>query len=682
MKTDASLAAMPIELQAVHTIRTLAMDAVQKANSGHPGTAMALAPLAYVLWRRHLRFNPVNPQWPDRDRFVLSAGHASMLLYSLLHLTGYDLDLDQLKQFRQWDSRTPGHPERGHTAGVEVTTGPLGQGLSNAVGLAIAERMLAARFNRPDHAIVDHRTYAICSDGDLMEGIGHEAASLAGHQKLGKLICFYDDNKISIAGSTSLTFTEDVATTFGAAGWRTIRVADANDLDGLDQAIQLAKSESMRPTMILIRSHIGYGSPHRQDTKEAHGEPLGEEEVRLTKRAYGWPEDETFLVPAAVREHFRPLVEEGERRESDWRGRFLEYHRAHPAEAAEFERVIARRLPEGWEKACTEFHEPETAEATRSSSGSVIQRLAESVPELVGGSADLDPSTKTFIRSSKNHDAEHPGGRNLQFGVREHVMGGIVNGIAAHGGLRPFGATFFVFSDYMRPAIRIAALSRLPSIFVYTHDSIGLGEDGPTHQPIEHLASLRAMPNVRVIRPADARETAEAWQAALERIDGPTVLVLTRQKLPPMDRSRGGAGWHRGAGRGAYVLREVPDEEADLTLLATGSEVVVAMGAADLLGQEGIRVRVVSMPSWELFLEQGDLYRSEVFGEPDGLRLSVEAAASFGWDRWVNPRGSSVAIDRFGASAPGDTNMEKFGFTAAAVAERARTLIKSRRRTS
>jgi len=663
-----------IDRLSVDTIRTLSMDAVQAANSGHPGTAMALAPVIYEVWKDHLRFDPHQPDWADRDRFVLSNGHACMLLYSTLHLAGYDLPLEDIKRFRQWGSKAPGHPERLHTAGVEVTTGPLGQGIANAVGLAIAERMMAARFNQSGHTVVDHHTIAIAGDGCLMEGISYEACSLAGHLKLGKLIVLYDDNKISIAGSTQLAFTEDVEARFKACGWQTIRVGDANDLAAIDRAMKEAKADRDRPTMILVRSIIGFGSPHRAGTKEAHGEPLGADEVKLTKRVYGWPEDAQFLVPDEVRAHLAGWVERGKAWTTEWRSRFDLYKRDYPELAAEFERVMRGELPRGWETSLDGLGADGKPEATRDSGSKAIQKLAAALPEMVGGSADLDPSTKTFISSSINFDAAHGEGRNIQFGVREHGMGSLVNGIAAHGGVRPFGATFFVFSDYLRPVLRIAAISKLPSIFVFTHDSIALGEDGPTHQPIEHLAAIRAIPGVHIIRPADARETAEAWRAAVARTDGPTCLVLTRQKLPQLDRTTGGAGAAEGVARGGYVVREA--KGAKVTFVATGSEVSAALAAADLLAKDGISCRIVSLPCWELFQEQEPSYRASVLGDTNGIRISVEAASPMGWDRYVNPRGASIAMESFGASAPGEVNLEKFGFTPAAIAERARAIVK------
>jgi transketolase len=660
---------------AIDTIRTLAMDAVQQANSGHPGTPMALAPLAYYLWGRQLRFDPEAPQWPDRDRFVLSNGHASMLLYAMLHLSGYDVSMEDLKQFRQWGSRTPGHPERGETPGVEVTTGPLGQGFANAVGMAIAEQMLAARFNRPDHEIVNHHTFVICGDGCLMEGVSNESASLAGHLHLGKLICYYDDNHISIAGSTRLAFSEDVAERFRGAGWHTTRVEDVNDVAALAEATEEARAETTRPSLILVQSVIGYGSPHRAGTKEAHGEPLGEEEVRLTKRVYGWPEEARFLVPEEVRERFRGLVDRARSQRTAWEARRASYRQAYPKEAAEFERVMSGQLPQGWESACRSLEIPDTPEATRSSGGRVLQEIAKLVPELVGGSADLDPSTKTFLKTSPNFDLLHREGRNIQYGVREHAMGAIVNGLAAHGGLRPFAATFFVFSDYMRPPLRLAALSRLPSIFVYTHDSIGLGEDGPTHEPIEHLASLRAMPHLHVIRPADARETAEAWMAALERTDGPTVLVLSRQNLPQLDRGRAALGAEEGALRGGYIVRECDGGDPELVLIATGSEVSLALEAAARLESDERRVRVVSLPCWEIFECQDATYREAVLGSSSTPRISIEAGATFGWERYLGARGVAIGVDRFGASAPGATVLRELGITAERAVSVAKELL-------
>ena len=644
----------------INTIRTLAMDAVQKADSGHPGTPMGLAPLGYLLWTKHLKHNPGNPFWPDRDRFVLSAGHASMLLYALLHLTGYDLSLEDIKEFRQWGSRTPGHPERGRTPGVEVTTGPLGQGLANAVGMAIAERMLADRCNRPGHEVVDHRTYVIASDGDMMEGISSEACSLAGNLRLGKLTVFYDDNHITIEGSTELAFCEKVDERFRSYGWHVLRIADGNDLDEVERVIGDARAEPSRPTLVVVRTHIGYGSPHKQDTAAAHGIPLGEDEVRATKQNFGWRYEEPFTIPAEALAVFRVAVEKGNAAEQEWRERFGKYAAAYPELAAEFQRTLARELPRGWDKALPTF-EAGGDIATRAASGAVLNAIAGTVPELVGGSADLAPSTDTYLKGYGDVTCGAFGGRNFHFGVREHAMAAVLNGMTAHRGFRVFGGTFLIFSDYMRPAVRLAALEELPVVFVYSHDSIGLGEDGPTHQPIEHLASLRAIPNLLLLRPADANETAAAWRLALERDDGPTALVLTRQKLPVL--KPGGA-----VERGAYVM----EDGSDVVLIGTGSEVSVCLEARKLLNGQGVSARVVSMPSWKLFREQSKGYRDEVL--PPGIpRLAVEAAATFGWREWAD---DAVGIDHFGASAPGEVLFEKFGFTPENIAERARKLVR------
>ncbi len=664
-----------LDALSINTIRTLAMDAVQKAKSGHPGLPMGAATMAYVLWTRHLRFNPRNPSWPDRDRFVLSAGHGSMLLYSLLYLTGYDLTLEDLQQFRQWGSRTPGHPERGCAPGVEVSTGPLGQGAGNSVGMAITERWLAAQFNRPNHSIVDHYTYAIVSDGDLMEGVAAEAASLAGHLRLGRLIFLYDANLITLSATTSVTFTEDVGRRFEAYGWHVQRVADGNDLVAIDRALGEARKEADRPSLIIVRTHIGYGSPHKQDTFAAHGEPLGEDEVRATKRALGWPEDKTFYVPDEALRQFRQAVPKGEALEADWRRRMAAYREAYPDLARAFEQALAGEIPEEWEAHLPTFAPQDGPLATREASGKTMNAIAPYVPTLIGGSADLDPSTHTMLRGQG--DFESPAvqgkdspqgtaggiwgyaGRNVHFGVREHGMGAILNGMAAHGGVRPYGATFLVFSDYMRPTVRLAALSELPVIYVWTHDSVALGEDGPTHQPVEHLPSLRAIPKTLVLRPADANETVEAWRVALRHTDGPVALVLTRQKLPVLDRS--GLGSASGVARGAYVLAEAP--APDVILIATGSEVSLALEAHTRLGQEGIRSRVVSMPSWELFEAQPDAYRESVLPPSVRARVSVEAASPLGWERYVGNDGAILGIRRFGASAPGAIVMRNLGFT-------------------
>jgi transketolase len=651
--------ASEIEQLCINTVRTLAMDAVQKANSGHPGTPMALAPLAYLLWTKHMKYNPRDPAWPDRDRFVLSAGHASMLLYSMLYLTGYDVTLDDIKQFRQWESKTPGHPERGLTPGVEVTTGPLGQGISNAVGMAVAERMLAERFNRPGQEIVDHYTYVIASDGDIMEGVSSEACSLAGFLGLRKLIVFYDDNHITIEGSTDLAFCEKVGDRFRSYGWHVLRVDDGNDLEALDKAIKEARATPDRPTFIAVRTHIAYGSPNKQDTAAAHGAPLGEEEVRLTKQNLGWSYEEPFTVLPEALAVYRQALERGEAAEQEWRGLFDQYVLDHADDAEEFQRVLARRLPTGWENALPAF-EPGEKMATRAASGAVLNAIAATIPELVGGSADLAPSTDTYLKGFRDVTGGGFSGRNFHFGVREHAMAAMLNGMTAHGGFRVYGGTFLIFSDYMRPAVRLAALEKLPVVFVYSHDSIGLGEDGPTHQPIEHLASLRAIPNLLLLRPADANETVTAWRIALERDGGPTALILTRQKLPVLEP--GGA-----VEKGAYVM----EDGSDVILIGTGSEVSVCLEARRLLGEQGISARVVSMPSWKLFREQSKRYRDQVL--PPGVpRLAVEAATTFGWCEWAD---DVVGIDRFGASAPGEVLFEKFGFTPQNVAERARKLV-------
>jgi transketolase len=662
-----------LDQQCINTIRTLAMDAVQQANSGHPGTPMALAPLAYVLYTRHLRHSPGRPDWPDRDRFVLSCGHASMLLYATLHLTGYGLSLDDLRRFRQWGSRTPGHPEHGHAPGVETTTGPLGQGFANGVGMAIAEAHLAARFNRPGHEIVSHRTYAFASDGDLMEGISHEAASLAGHLKLGKLIYCYDDNHITIEGRTDLAFSEDVAQRFAGYGWQVLRVADGNDLAALDAAFAAARAETARPSLVIVRTHIAWGSPHKQDTAEAHGAPLGAEEIALTKAAYGWPAEPPFLVPDAVKAEMGRCVERGAALEREWQGRLAAYRRAHPDLAAQLEAELAGELAAGWESALPAFTPADGAQATRQWASKVLNALAPVVPALVGGSADLAPSTNTLLKGAGDLEAGGYGARNMHFGIREHGMGGILNGMALHGGLRPYGATFLVFSDYMRPAIRLAALMGLPVVYVFTHDSVGLGEDGPTHQPIEHLAALRAIPNLTVIRPADGPETAQAWRAALLRRDGPTALVLTRQKVPVIDRAKYGAA--DGLLQGAYVLAEAGGGSPRVVLLASGSEVGLCLAARDLLEAGGTPTRVVSAPSLEAFARQPQAYRDAVLPPAVRARVAVEAASPFGWHRWVGTDGEVLGIDRFGASAPFERIFQEFGFTAAHVAERARAVL-------
>lgn len=651
-----------VEELSINTIRTLAMDAVQQAGSGHPGTAMALAPLAYVLWSRFLRFNPKNPGWFDRDRFVLSNGHASILQYAMLHLTGYDLPLDELKNFRQWGSRTPGHPEYGHVPGVETTTGPLGQGVMTAVGMAIAEAHLAGRFNRDGHAVVDHHTYVFCGDGDLMEGASHEAASIAGHLGLGKLIYIFDDNHISIEGPTDIAFTEDVAGRFEAYKWHVQNVGDnANDIDRLAIAIEAARAETNRPSLIIVRSHIAFGAPTMQDTPEAHGAPLGDEEIKLTKRAYGWPEDKKFFVPNEVYTHMREAGERGMGIEKTWQAAVAAFKNDHPDLGAEFEAAMSGDLPGGWTKALPSFDASEKGEATRGSSGKVINAIADVVPTFLGGSADLAPSTKTLIKSSDYFTRDNPTGRNIAWGVREHGMCAASNGMLLHGGVRPFASTFFIFTDYARPAIRLAALMGIPVIFVMTHDSIGLGGDGPTHQPVEHLASLRAMPNMVVIRPGDANETVYAWRAAMERLDGPTMLVLSRQNVPTLDRGRFAAA--DGTLKGAYVLAKEKGSKPDIILIATGSEVALALKARDKLSGEGIDTRVVSMPSWELFGKQPDDYRESVLPSAVTKRVAIEAGSPQGWCRWLGNNGCMVGVTTFGASAEDKDIFENYGFT-------------------
>ncbi len=656
----------------INTVRTLAMDAVQRADSGHPGTAMALAPLAYMLWLKHLRFNPANPDWPDRDRFVLSCGHACMLLYSTLYLTGYDLSLDDIKQFRQWGSRTPGHSEHGLTPGVEATTGPLGQGVGNAVGMAIAEAQLAATFNRPGHEIVNHRTYFLASDGDLMEGVSHEACSLAGHLKLGKLIGFYDDNHITIDGDTALAFSDDTAQRFEAYGWHVQRVADGNDLAALDAATRAAQRVTDRPSLIIVRTHIAWGSPHKQDTAEAHGAPLGEEEVRLTKQNLGWPTLEPFHVPAEALAHWRRARERGAGLEAEWEGRWAAYRRAHPELAAELERRLAGRLPEGWDAALPAFTPKDGAPATRAASGKVINAIAPKLPELIGGSGDLTGSNNTEIKGAGTFAAGHRAGHNFHFGVREHAMGAVLNGIALHKGFIPYGGTFLIFSDYMRPPIRLAALTHLRPIYVFTHDSIGLGEDGPTHQPIEHLASLRAIPNMTVIRPSDATEVVEAWRAAILHQGGPVALALTRQKVPVIDRAKFAPA--NGLRLGAYVLADSGAGQPRIVLIGTGSEVELVIGAYERLAAEGVAVRAVSMPCMEFFAKQPREYRDAVL-PPAVLRLAVEAGSPQPWHRWVGERGAIIGLERFGASAPYQRIYQELGLTVERVVERAKEML-------
>ncbi len=663
-----STAATDIDQLCINTIRTLAIDAVEQAKSGHPGAPMGMAPMAYTLWTRFLRHNPKNPAWPDRDRFVLSAGHASMLHYALLHLTGYDLGLDEIKNFRQWGSATPGHPEAGHTPGIEVTTGPLGAGFSMAVGLALAERWLAARFNRPGHTIVDHYTYGICSDGDLMEGVSAEAASLAGTLGLGKLIFLYDDNGITIDGETDLTFREDVGMRFRAYGWQ-VEEVDGKDLDMVSKAIQAAQEDSFRPSLIIAHTQIGEGSPNKVGSPSAHGSPLGADEVKLTKEALGWPQEPPFLVPPEARQVFERALEQGPAEEAEWQRHFEAYAKEYPELADEWRRGLLGMLPEGWKAALPRFELGEEIE-TRKASGKALNALAPLIPNLVGGSSDLAASNNTNLDDSPVLSEEEPAGRNIHFGVREHAMAGILNGLARHGGILPFGGTFLTFSDYMRPALRLGAMMRSKAAFVFTHDSIGLGEDGPTHQPIEHLASLRAMPGLSLIRPADANETIGAWAVALEQ-DGPTALALTRQKVPVLTDHETAM---EGVSCGAYILADT-DGEPDVILIATGSEVQIAIEARELLSSDGIAARVVSMPSWDRFEAQTHAYRESVLPHTVRARVAVEAAASFGWHRWVGTEGEIVGVDRFGASAPYRVIYEELGIRADRVAAAARVSI-------
>jgi transketolase len=664
-----------LEQLAIDTIRTLSIDGVQKANSGHPGAPMGAAPMAYVVWTRHLRHAPTHPGWPDRDRFVLSAGHASMLLYSLLHLSGYDVSLDDLKAFRQWGSITPGHPEYGLTPGVEATTGPLGQGFANGVGMAIAERRLGSEFNRPDHLVVDHRVYGIVSDGDLQEGIASEAASLAGHLRLGKLIYLYDDNQIQLDGPTAMAWSEDVLKRFDAYGWHTHRVENGNDIAAIDQAIETAQEDD-RPSLIAVRTHIGFGSPNRQDTQKAHGQPLGDDEVRLTKEAYGWDPDKAFDVPDAVREHFESVAAQGNTLVNDYERRIARYRADYGELADELDRRIGRRLRDGWD-APLKRYETGTELATRNASQEAINALAETVPELFGGAADLSESNLTDVKGAGDLTATE-GGRNIRFGVREHGMGGAANGIAYHGGFIPYVATFLTFSDYMRGSVRLAALSGIHVIYVWTHDSVGLGEDGPTHQPVEHYAALRAIPNLWFIRPGDANETAAAWAVALERAherpSGPVALSLTRQKLPVLEGTAERA--REGVAKGGYVLRDANDGKPELILIGTGSELQLAFTAAEALDAEGIAARVVSLPCWELFAAQDQAYRDDVLPPDVRKRVAIEAGISLGWERWTGDEGAIVGLDHFGASAPAGTIFERFGFTTDRVAEIGRKVVR------
>lgn len=664
---------MELLTRSIYTLRFLSADMVEQAHSGHPGLPMGAAAMAFTLWTRHLRHNPRNPKWPGRDRFILSGGHGSALLYSLLYLSGYDLSLDELRSFRQWGSRTPGHPEYGLTPGVETTTGPLGQGFANGVGMAIAQAHLAATFNRPGYPLFDHYIYAIVTDGDLMEGVSAEAASLAGHLRLGKLVYLYDDNRISIDGSTDLTFTEDRARRFEAYGWHVLQVEDGNDVEAIDKALQAAKADE-RPSLIICRTVIGYGAPTKQGTAKVHGEPLGEEELNAAKQAVGWPA-ERFYVPEDVLTFFRQAIERGQEQEAQWQEMFEAYRREYPDLARELERRWQGILPEGWDAELPVFAADAKGLATRAASGKILETLAARLPELMGGSADLTPSNNTRPSSFTDFQKDNLQGRYLRFGVREHGMGAILNGMALYGGIIPYGGTFLVFSDYMRPAIRLAALSHLGVIYVFTHDSIGLGEDGPTHQPVEHLAALRAIPNLAVIRPADANESVYAWKAALERRHAPTALIFSRQNLPILDRSRYASA--EGLLRGAYILADLGKGKPQLILMASGSEVALIVEAGERLAAQGYAVRLVSFPSWELFEEQEEAYRQHVLPAEIKARLAVEAGVRQGWERYVGEKGRILSLERFGASAPGKVLFEKFGFTSNHVADVAIEIILS-----
>jgi transketolase len=662
-----------LDLLSINTVRTLSMDAVQKANSGHPGTPMALAPLAYALFTRHMKHDPGDPHWPDRDRFVLSAGHASMLLYSALHLSGYDVTLEDLKQFRQWESRTPGHPEYTHTPGVETTTGPLGQGIGNAVGMAVAEAHLAATFNRDGFPVVDHHTWFICSDGDLMEGISHEAASFAGHFKLGKLVGFYDDNRITIDGSTDLTYTDDAGKRFEAYGWQVLHLADVNDLDAIDTVVAAAKADTTRPTMVVTRTHIGFGSPKKQDTAAAHGEPLGADEIVATKQALGWPKpNASFFVPEEALANWRQAKEKGAAARAAWQRSMDAYTMAHPQQAKELRRRLAGELPAGWEKVIPSFTKDNGSIASRAASNLVLNALVPIIPELIGGSADLTPSNGTAVKTWRSFAPGDYGARYMHYGIREHGMGSIMTGMALHRGLLPFGGTFLIFSDYMRPAVRLASIMKQHVIYIYTHDSIGLGEDGPTHQPVEQLSALRAIPGLTVIRPADASETAEAWKVAISHSHGPVCLVLTRQKLGFIDRKEYGSA--EGVAKGGYVLADASGGEPQVVLMSSGSEVALIMAAREKLQASGVRARVVSLASHELFAEQTKEYRDSVLPK-DVPRVSIEAAHSMSWYRWVGSNGVVLGIDRYGASAPYETIYSELGLTVDKVVEAARGVV-------
>ncbi|MDD3840288.1 MAG: transketolase [Clostridia bacterium] len=658
-----------IENKCVNTIRFLSVDAIEKAKSGHPGLPMGAAPMAYTVWAKHMKFNCDNPDWANRDRFVLSGGHGSMLLYSLLHLCGFDMTLEDIKNFRQWGSKAAGHPEYGEAEGIEMTTGPLGQGLSTAVGMAIAEQFLAENFNRPGYRLVDHYTYVIAGDGDMMEGITSEASSIAGHLKLGKLICLYDDNEISIEGSTDIAFTEDVAKRYEAYGWQVIKVKDGNDINAIDDAISQAKEEEDKPSLIIVPTIIGYGSPAKQGTADVHGAPLGKDEVINAKRNLGWPEDKEFYIPDDVKEHFEDIKQRGKKLEQQWNDLWQRYQKEYPELADKWNKWFTGEIIQGIENDPS-LWDFDGDMATRKSSGIVLNKIADKVTNLIGGSADLAPSNNTNMKDKGDFTPETRTGRNLHFGVREHAMGSIINGITLHGGLRAFGATFLVFADYMRPAIRLAALMKQPAIYVFTHDSIAVGEDGPTHQPIEHLASLRVIPGLTVIRPCDAKETADAWVAAIKNTEGPTALILTRQGLPTIDKLP------EDSIKGGYILKDSEKDMPDVILMASGSEVSLVMNASQQLKDKGIDARVVSMPSWEIFDKQSEEYKNKVLPDNVKTRVAVEAGSTMGWHKYVGDQGVVIGIDRFGASAPGDVVMEKFGFTVENVVKNVMDLIK------
>ncbi len=658
--------------KAINTLRFLAVDAIQKANSGHPGMPMGCAPIAYTLYKNFMNHNPENPEWLNRDRFILSAGHGSMLLYGILHLCGYYVSMEDLKNFRQWKSITPGHPEFGQTPGVETTTGPLGQGFANAVGMAIAEEHLAAQYNKESFKILNHFIYGICSDGDLMEGVSHEAASIAGHLKLGKLIFLYDNNHISIDGSTSLTFSEDIEKRFSSYGWQTLNVGDVNNLEELNDAITKAQNETGKPSLIICNTHIGFGSPNKQDTSGVHGSPLGDEEIKLTKKNLNWPEDKSFYVPDEVKDLFKEVIEIGKEKEDEWNNLFKEYKDKYPEEAILFIDLMNGNYGDEWKKHLPHFNADEKPIATRSSSGKTLNAIAETLPALLGGSADLHPSTNTYMNDYESMSKENYGARNIHYGIREHGMASILNGMAMYGGVIPFGATFLVFSDYLRPAIRLASLSKIRPIYVFTHDSIGLGEDGPTHQPVEHLAALRAIPNVVVIRPADANESVYAWQAAIEHKGSPVALILTRQKLPVLDRNKYASADN--LLKGAYILKE-SENDLKIILMASGSEVELILNAAEKLEAEGIGTRVVSFPSWEIFEAQSEEYKESVLQKNIKAKLSVEAGVKQGWEKYVGDEGLSISIERFGTSAPYKTIFENYGFTTDNIYKRVKELL-------